>query len=225
MLAIRTADGGVKFHHLVTRFFMRVSYNRRVDGLWVGSIGDKSEAPLLDKVEVALQLIEQYDPVRYRRIRRDIDRIWINGLIGALGSFDKSLKLCNLDRKFVETSDPAAIASTIVHEATHGHPCLRKLGYPEALRHRIEQVCFRQEIAFGRRLPDGEVVIEQAERQLTRPAVYWLDEEFKERWPGQALAKAREAGIPNWVAKALIGAGESVAWCRRALRFGKGRKG
>jgi hypothetical protein len=150
----------LKLYVLFEKLGMLISRNRRVDGLWVGVLGDKKDDYLLRRVEYALKLIEQYDPTRYRRILRDVDRIWISPLIGALGQFSDTLKTCGLDYKFVSSSSPDLIASIIVHEATHAHPYLRKLGYPENLRYRIERICIKQQLAFARRYPNGKEAVE-----------------------------------------------------------------
>jgi len=45
----------------VTKFMLRRSASRRIDGLWVGSFEDKP-APGLRRVEEALNLVKTYDP-------------------------------------------------------------------------------------------------------------------------------------------------------------------
>jgi hypothetical protein len=61
---------------LVTRLMLRWSLSRQVDGLWIGSFDDKEAAEAdLDRVEAALHLIKTYDPQRYRRLLRDLDRV------------------------------------------------------------------------------------------------------------------------------------------------------
>jgi hypothetical protein len=182
---------------------MLISRNRRVDGLWVGVLGDKKDDHLLQRVEDALKLIEKYDPTRYRRILRDVDRIWISHLIGARGQFNDTLKTCGLDFKFVSSSSPDLIASIIVHEATHAHPCLRKLGYPEEFRYRIEQICIKQQLAFAKKHPNGKDAIEQAEQLLALDQSFWSNAAFRERRPKQELAAATAAGFPQWLVKVI----------------------
>jgi hypothetical protein len=76
---------------------------------------------VLRRVEDALRLIKTFDPLRYKRIGRDLERVWVLVLPGDLGNFDASIKTCKLDTRFIlaDTSSPEVIASTIVHEATH----------------------------------------------------------------------------------------------------------
>lgn len=153
----------------------------------------------MGKVEAALELVRLHDPLRYKRITRDLERIWVCGLIGACGQYDEAVRMCRLDAKYVETSTPEAVASTIVHEATHGHPCMRKIGYPEALRHRIEQICFRQEILFAEKLPSAAEEVAGVRRNMARAEDFWTDEGFWKRRPEQEEAAAKLYGMPRWV--------------------------
>ena len=68
------------------------------------------------------------------------------------------------------------------------------------MRARIENVCFRAEIAFASRLPDGTAIIEQARRQLERDPVVWTREAARDR----ATTKLRELGVPEWLIKLII---------------------
>jgi hypothetical protein len=104
---------------LADKLGLYMSESRRIDGLWVGSI--RGDLRALDRVEEALRLIKTHDPIRYARLLRDLDRVWVTVLPTSLGSFTSALKACELDERFVlaETSKPEKIAATIVHEATH----------------------------------------------------------------------------------------------------------
>ena len=175
-----------------------------MDALWLGVSGDKTDDYLLDRVEEALRLIKQHDPARYRRLQRDMKRIFIHHLFGVRGSFSSALSRCDLDFRYVRSSSAELIASTIVHEATHAHPCLRKFGYPEALRYRIEQICMRQELSFARKLPEGDRAIEDAERMLTLAPSVWTTEELGKSRRDGAFAAARDVGIPDWLTNSLL---------------------
>lgn len=138
-------------HRLVDRLELRLSTGRRVDGLWVGvAIGSEREL-ILRRVEEALRLIQKYDRLRYDRLVRDLERVWVRDIPGTRGSFDQPLRACSLDRVFVlaEKSCPELIAATIVHEATHARLDHCGIGYEEELRPRIEATCFRRELAFA----------------------------------------------------------------------------
>jgi hypothetical protein len=168
--------------------------------------GSKAET-ILRRVEEALFLIKTYDRRRYDRQRRDLERVWIRVLVGALGSYNQRLRACELDPRHVlaEDSSPELIASTIVHEATHARLFRCGLGYDEGRRSRIEAVCFRREIAFAAKLPDGEQVRDRAERQLTRCITneYWTDAAFDARLLDDAKEALRHLEAPPWFVRAV----------------------
>jgi hypothetical protein len=169
---------------------------------------DSEPEPILRRVEEALYLIKAYDGVRYVRLIRDIERVWVRPIPGALGSFEDSLHACVLDRGFVlaETSLPELIAATIVHEATHARLHRRGIGYEEKLRTRIEAVCFRRELAFASKLPNGEQARERAERSLTFYASedYWTNAAFGERFDKDQGDLLRSLGAPNWLVRTAL---------------------
>jgi hypothetical protein len=133
-----------------------MSTSKRIDGLWVGTweTGGKART-VLERVEEALRLIKTYDPLRYRRIGSDLERVWVDVLLGSLGNFAPAIKTCKLDTRFIlaDTSSPEVIASIIVHEATHARLWTCGIAYEEGLRARVEAVCLRREIAFSAKLP------------------------------------------------------------------------
>jgi hypothetical protein len=186
---------------LFERVALWLSHKRRFDGLWIGIVAEKQEYHLLERVEAALKLIEHHDPLRYSRILRDIRRIWVSIRYSGGGEFSPVSGICHLDKRFVENSSTRAIASLIVHESTHGYPCLRKMGYPEELRYRIERICIRQELLFAQWLPDSRSLCENLERKLARDPSFWSNREFANRRPGQVLAAAKAAGLPDWSVK------------------------
>jgi hypothetical protein len=186
------------------RLALLFSHRIDVDGLWLGILGTRSDNATLRRVESALRLIERHDPPRYRRLRRDITRIWICPLIGANGAYSLATRLCKLDVAYVQSATPEEIASTIVHEATHAHPCLQKFGYTENVRYRIEMLCMRQELAFVRLLPGSEAMQTELRRRLQASPQIWSDELRKELQPALATNAARSYGLPEWVIKILL---------------------
>ena len=183
------------------------SHSRRVDGLWIGVL-EKSDLPLLKPVEDALTLIEMHDPLRYRRILCDLKGIWVVPLPGALGSYNGRRKLCSLSQSFVGSSSTEAIASTIVHEATHARLRRRSIGYDEDLRGRVERACMRQELAFVRRLPANEPMRIQQEHTIQRfeeagPS-YWSNRSMYDRKIEGWIVSAQEVGMPRWLIKAAV---------------------
>ena len=137
---------------------LSISRSRCVDGLWIGSSGQKHSELVLGRVEEALGLVKTYDGVRYNRLIRDLERVLVTVLSGATGSFNSSIGACQLDERFVlaETSSPARIASVIVHEATHARLQRHGVGYQEEVRARVEAVCIRRELALQQSCPMGD---------------------------------------------------------------------
>jgi hypothetical protein len=183
-----------------------VYHGRDVDGLWVGAWDE----PILERTIEALRLIELHDPLRYRRMTQDLHRVLVQRFLpGALGNFNARLRACLLNENFVAHDDTTLqmIAATIVHEATHARLDKCRIAYEESLRARIEAVCFRREIAFAAKLPDGAVVRELAERKLTFYAdpAYWTDAAFHNRDLTEIPEALRQLGAPEWLARILLG--------------------
>ncbi len=193
---------------LADRVELRFSTSRQVDGLWVGVSIDSEPEPILERVEAALRLIKVYDRLRYDRLMRDFERVWVRPLPGALGNFNRALLACELDRAFVlaETSRPELIAATIVHEATHARLLRCGIGYEEELRPRVEAVCLRRELVFAAKLPNGEQVRDFAERTFvvcTTPG-YWTDTAVSERRDRDYMEAVRNLGVPNWLVRTIF---------------------
>ena len=94
-----------------------------------------------------------------------------------------------------ETTSPELIAAVIVHEATHARLERYGIGYEEKLRARIEAVCFRRELAFAAKLPNGEAVRQPAEDRLKAyaSANFWTNAAFAERFDKDHLEKLRDS--------------------------------
>ena len=197
--------------------------------MWVGSsIADEVDAEAsLSRVERALALIRSHDPVRYRRMLGDLERIWVHLVAGSVAQFDAALLACTLDERFVldEATSPEMIAAAIVHEATHARLWRCGLGYEEAIRHRVEAICLRREIAFARKLPDGEVVREQAERTLTLCADpgYWSNAAFSARYPTEVEETCRYLGVPEILIRVLLAAWRGRVAARNLFAAYRGR--
>lgn len=104
----------------------------------------------------------------------------------------------------------AAVACTIVHEATHGR--LFKLGIPydAPIRHRIEQVCIKASLLTAQRLPGTEAGAEAecCRRQLSSISpISYSDTSFDERVANDLRAN----GMPEWFLRMIL-------WIRRRKR-------
>jgi hypothetical protein len=187
---------------------------RQIDGLWVGvspvyqAVTNEDTAAGLRRVEEALGLIRTYDRLRYDRLTRDLERIWVRTLIHYAGLFTPSLNLCELDCRFVANRGADAVASMIVHEATHARLRRCGIGNEETIRARVEAVCIRREIAFSTKLPDGKEVRKWAEVNLETYAV-----------PEVLTNAARERLIVETAARELRELGFSERLISAVLRF------
>jgi hypothetical protein len=191
------------------RISLWLSTSRDVDGLWVGSIEFKP-APGLRRVEDALQLIKEHDPLHYSRIINNLERIWIDLLPFAWGLFERSLNACKLDERFVlsEATTLQQIASTIVHEATHARLERWGISYDdEKARSRIEAICLRRELNFAGKLPQAEPLREEIARKLA-----WCIDDNK-YFPNVNLWQETDKGnvetlrhlrTPDWVIRVVL---------------------
>jgi hypothetical protein len=188
---------------LVVRIMLRFSKSRYLDGLWIGTWEMEAE-PILRRIEEALLLIKRYDRIRYDRLLRDLQRVWILLLPSSVASFEYRIYSCQIDTRYclAETTTPELLAATIVHEATHARLWRCGIRYEEAQRPRIEEICVRREIAFAAKLPNGEDARDQAERTLALCATgeNWTSAAFRERYIEGGVEVVRYLGAPGWLA-------------------------
>lgn len=147
---------------------------------------DIADEAVLERLDESLALIQQYAPIRFRHLQRDILGIKVERFPtrGAYFPADRSVltELTFLARRDITA---APVASSILHEGVHARVHafrMRVLGGvgPGDMAHE-ERLCRRAELAFGRALPAslGEPVIERALASLqledhdVAPAVDW----------------------------------------------------
>ena len=196
---------------------IRLARSIKVDGLWVGVLSENRSNELLERVNEALQLIKNCDPYRYRRVITEIDRILVYLLPNNTATFVPESRTCLIDPRSIRSYSLEFIASAIVHEATHGTLTRRHIGYSEALRRRVENLCLRQELAFARKIPHGAELRQSIERSLELAPDFWADEVVSKRHREGQIAMARYAGLPNWLVMALLNFRKSKAVGRANL--------
>lgn len=208
--AARIYDGGRQMSsHWQTpwggRVMLWLSVGRNLDGLWVGSYFQTNAEGALRRVEAALRLIKSNDRRRYDRMIHDLDRVWVRLLTTGAAQFDPSLRACLLDERFLlaETTDPELIAAMIVHEATHARLWRCGIRYDGDRRRRIEAICFRRELAFARRLPNGQSAREAAEDALAMGPSYWTNVASQDREVEGSIQVLRHLE-PNWLARLVL---------------------
>jgi hypothetical protein len=185
------------------RILLWISSGRDIDGLWIGAEADAEL--VLPRVEEALGLIKTHDRRRYDRIVRDLQRVWVRLLTTGAAQFNPRLRACMLDERFVQanTTNTAQIAAVIVHEATHARLWRCGFGYDEDKRQRIEAICLRRELAFARRLPDGQSVREFALDGLATSPSYWTNEASHDRHVEGSVEALRYLGW-SWLTPFLL---------------------
>jgi hypothetical protein len=191
-----------KIYLLIHKFLFAISRKHIRDGVKIGmSFPDKNHPADFLKIDQALNLISELDPRRYHQIKRDVKKIWVYIAPGYYAQWMNELQTCILDRDyFCRTNvSPAELALTLVHEATHARLDKLKIKYTEEIRHRVEQLCVKSEIAFAKRLPNGQKFVEIAESRLQTPESYWTNAQFQQR-DLDTLAELRKK---SWVARIL----------------------
>lgn len=190
--------------------------------MWVGSCSSGGE-PAIQRVKDALQLIERSAPLHYRRIQKNLARIWVNLVPHAAGCYLHSLNACLLDERIVNSATTTVewIASAIVHEATHAR--LEKLGvrYDEALRQRIERICVRRELDFARHLSGVDALQEEIAWRLDQCSEEkspYTDQTMRENTVEGEVEILRHLGLPEWTITLLLRIRSRISWIRRFTR-------
>ena len=131
---------------------------------------------------------------------RDLNRVWVRLLTTGVGQFNPRLWACMLDERFVQadTTDAPLLAAVIVHEATHARLWRYGFGYNEEQRERIEAICLRRELAFARRLPDGQKAAQSAEEMLASSPSYLTDKALSDRHVEGSAEALRHLGY-GWL--------------------------
>ncbi|MDH2353930.1 hypothetical protein QCM80_25195, partial [Bradyrhizobium sp. SSUT112] len=143
------------------------------------------------------------------RVIHNLERVWVRLLPTARACYDRSLKACVLDERYIlpETTTLERIACTIIHEATHARLERWGINYGEKKRSRIEAVCLRRELHFIAKLPRGEQLWD--ERALTLEWCisdhdHFSDGSFQQRNLQGAVETLRYLDVPDWLIRFLV---------------------
>jgi hypothetical protein len=161
------------------------------------------ERPLIYKrLDEALDLLKASAPGRYARVRHSLKGILIFGTDSTNASYIPGTGVCQLRERFMLAPDTtaAAVACTVVHEATHGRLFHLGIPYDEPLRYRVEMVCIKASLLTAQRLPGAEVQVERCRRQLTIDPEWFSSESFTQR----AAGEMRKLGAPEWLIRHLV---------------------
>lgn len=149
--------------------------------------GDHAGA--LKRTADALRLIEAYDPVRWRRVRRGLRHVVI--VTDTATMYVPSVDGCYLSAEAVRQQDTRIVSMAIVHEATHAEFWRRRfVAPPREQARRMELFCFREELSFVRKLPKSDEFAYWAEQRLQAAAKGIND-------PMEEILRGR--GMPRWM--------------------------
>jgi hypothetical protein len=108
--------------HTLDRLILWLSPRILVKGIPVHAAfpSQAARAVCFAKVETALGLISRYDPVRFRRLERDVTPIVVWPAGSFAGSLNAVTRICLLNRRVVDSDRGGiATATVLVHEAMH----------------------------------------------------------------------------------------------------------
>jgi hypothetical protein len=190
-------------YYLGWRFAQLVAARRDIKGVAVYAItfDDGRKEECFSRIEAALDLIEHYDPSRWRSVRAVFNSIFVLGNRSILGRCHHRLRMCEISESFVVSKDasPERIASVIVHEAMHAHLLNRGVPYTSELRARIERLCTTAEIAFLKRVPTGGEVLKVLRRRMSWPDELWSEQVAIRR----QLDELQRLGTPQWIVRLI----------------------
>ena len=151
---------------------------------------DISTAAVLQRLDDALGLIEEYQPWRLRHMRRDLNQFWIVRY-PCRGAFVPETRTCMTELTFLARTDitAAPVASSILHEGAHARIHAMGVQHSSHDSAREERICRRAELEFGRALPAelGAPVVERAEASLemsdsdVAPTIDWEEAQRRQR--------------------------------------------
>jgi hypothetical protein len=190
---------------------LQLSEERKVHGVRVVVTCEDfrlDEDYVFQRMQEALDLLATYAPHFLRRMQHDLDLIWVRRHPMTRASYDGRLRACILDLPFFVANPeftPAQVAASIVHEATHARLARAGVSYHEYRRDRVERICRKAELKFGKRIPDGGPVVERARSALSDDAQPYLsDHELREMHLRAAELRWEELRLPRWL-KSLLG--------------------
>ena len=174
--------------------------------VWAPLVRNDERSLIYKRLDEALSLLKADAPGRFERVRRSLKGFLIFGMDSVNASYNPATGVCQLRERFMLAPDTtaAAVACTVVHEATHGR--LFKLGIPydEPIRYRVELVCIKASLFTAKKLRGAEAQVEECRRQLSIDPGFFSNDSFTER----AANDFRALGWPEWLIRTLV-------WIRR----------
>ena len=170
--------------------------------VWTPLSTRRDRALTYERLNEALELLRSHVPARYSRVLRSLNGFLVVGTDSINADYDPANSVCRLGEKFIAapTTTAAALACTVVHEATHAWLFRLGIGYHPAIRHRVELVCIKASLFAAQRLPGAEVEVEYCRGQMSIEPEFFSDEKFLER----STDHLRELGCPEWIIRTLL---------------------
>ena len=146
------------------------SVRRTIDGVPVWLLNERADiddAQLEARFAEALALIGRYMPRHLRRLRRDVQCIWVKRWPNR-GVFFHDTRIMVIDTTFVvnPTFTRAQVAATILHEGVHARITAMRVDRRRTNIADEERMCRRAEITFGEQAPGGAPVVARAREIL-----------------------------------------------------------
>lgn len=143
---------------------------------------DIATSTVVERLDEALGLIEEYQPWRLKHLQRDLKEIRVERF-ACRGAFMPDQRTCITELTFLARRDIQAgpVASSILHEGVHARVHAMGVNPYDRDRSREERICRRAELAFGRALPEelGAPVVQRALESLdladvdVAPVINW----------------------------------------------------
>jgi len=152
------------------RYDANRSVRRTIDGVPVWFLNERADiddAQLEARLAEALALIGRYMPRHLRRLRRDVQCIWVKRWPNR-GVFFHDTRIMVIDTTFVvnPTFTRAQVAATILHEGVHARITAMRVDRRRTSIADEERMCRRAEIVFGEQAPGGAPVVARAREIL-----------------------------------------------------------
>ena len=115
---------------LSARVMLWLTSGKRIDGLWVGTYFKTNAGAVTLRIEEALRLIKVHDRLRYERLSKDLTRVWLRLVPGAVARCVPTMETCELMRPLrmprqAPGTKPTAIPVRRANELASPRPCQR----------------------------------------------------------------------------------------------------
>lgn len=116
----------------------------------------KTRHAFVKLVGQALCLIQENDALRWGKVRSEIAAI-INVPVAGGAEYSRFLKTCRIDLRYFSRIEDSAnarllLACRIIHQATFGHLCARRISVLPSNFGRVEKLCYLEERRFASKL-------------------------------------------------------------------------